>query len=113
MTEREQILNDIKEYNLNDIGNMKKYISKLNNRKTWLKQKYKITINEYEVILKSQDGLCAICKKKETQKNFLSIDHCHISNKIRGLLCSGCNKALGFINDDIRILKSMIEYLSK
>jgi hypothetical protein len=41
------------------------------------------------------------------------IDHCHSTNKIRGVLCNNCNTALGLVGDNIGTLQSMVEYLSK
>jgi len=75
-----------------------------------------ITLMKYNLILKKQNGVCAICGKKETQRNQfslnkLSVDHCHKTNKIRGLLCHKCNKGLGLFDDNIEYLKSAIIYL--
>jgi len=64
-----------------------------------------------------QNNLCLICKKPETTKNKfgtifpLSIDHCHKTNKIRGLLCMQCNTTLGRFKHDIELLKQAIKYL--
>ncbi len=69
-------------------------------------------------MLKKQDGKCAICKKVETSVNKktnkfkdLSVDHCHKTGKIRGLLCSRCNSGLGFFKDDLEIIKNAGLYL--
>jgi hypothetical protein len=43
----------------------------------------------------------------------LAVDHCHTTGKIRGLLCSKCNPALGAFNDNIEILNSAIKYLKE
>lgn len=52
---------------------------------------YGLTLKDYERQLKFQGGVCAICGR--TPKNFrLNIDHNHITNRIRGLLCMFCNK---------------------
>lgn len=58
----------------------------------------------------SQNGCCKICKSKENEK-FLSVDHCHKTNKFRGLLCQKCNTGLGLFNDDQKLLLIAIEYL--
>ena len=87
------------------------------NRKEYLKnylriRNFKITTIEYESILKSQNYKCAICgvHKNDYHKDF-SIDHCHKSGKVRGLLCNNCNVGIGLLKDDITILKSSINYL--
>jgi Recombination endonuclease VII len=52
---------------------------------------------------------CEICGSN----NRLGIDHCHDSNKIRGILCNSCNLALGWADDNIEILEKMISYLKE
>lgn len=71
-----------------------------------------ITLKEYDTMLEKQDGGCKIygIKIPGGQGRF-HIDHDHITGKIRGLLCSNCNLALGNAKDDIRILAAMIQYL--
>lgn len=81
-------------------------------RKIQIKHQYGISQEYYENISNSQNGFCAICGKKPT-KNVLYIDHCHATNKIRGLLCIKCNSLLGFCNDNISVLNSAITYLQK
>lgn len=72
-----------------------------------------MTESEYFKILESQKGRCKICgiEEKYTSKKRLHIDHNHSTGKIRGLLCSNCNTALGLMKDDVLILKSAIQYL--
>ena len=74
-----------------------------------LNQKFCMTIAEYELILKSQNGVCKICYKG-FQYN-LSVDHDHATGKVRGLLCKNCNTMLGNAKDSIQILQSAITYL--
>lgn len=89
-----------------------------NARKTHLKHKYNITPEQYDVMLKNQNGVCAICKQPETASRagkikLLSVDHNHITKQLRGLLCDDCNKALGNMHENIERLKSAIEYLNR
>ena len=42
----------------------------------------------------------------------LSIDHCHKTGKVRGLLCKHCNHGLGKFKDDVNLLKIAIDYLN-
>lgn len=66
------------------------------NRKARLKTKYGITIEDYDRILQTQGG-CAICGTKTPGgRGRFHVDHDHITGKIRGLLCSGCNTKLGW-----------------
>ncbi len=76
----------------------------------WIKR-YGITAKEYDKLLKQQNNVCKICKQKCKTKKFLSVDHCHSTGKIRGLLCVKCNSALGMLNDNIKYFESAIEYL--
>ena len=72
---------------------------------------YGISLEEYEQFLKEQDGVCAGCGESDIANRRLSIDHCHKSNQVRGLLCIRCNRLLGLAKDDPKILKQLIEYL--
>ena len=60
-----------------------------------------------------QDRCCAICADPETDKRQLSLDHCHTTGHIRGLLCGRCNTMLGFAKDNMYILQEAIKYLTK
>lgn len=64
-------------------------------------------------MVKSQDGLCAICNRVCKVLVKLSIDHDHATGKIRGLLCKSCNSALGLFEDNVDFLRSAIDYLLK
>lgn len=83
-----------------------------------LRKKYGLSIEKYEEMVKSQNNLCAICKKEETavcgrlrKIRSLAVDHCHMNGQIRGLLCGNCNQALGKFKDSIACLKNAISYL--
>ena len=74
-----------------------------------------ITLIEYRAILKHQNGRCKIClgKEKDKRHKYLSVDHNHQTNKIRGLLCNRCNRALGLFQDDCWVLQRAVKYLRK
>jgi 23S rRNA G2069 N7-methylase RlmK/C1962 C5-methylase RlmI len=85
-----------------------------------LKSLFGITLDQYNQMLKEQNGVCAICGKEESEidkrinrKRNLSVDHNHKTNKVRGLLCGKCNKMLGLSSDNKQILINAIEYLTK
>ena len=65
-----------------------------------LRHHYGITLEQYEEIFKKQNGLCAICGSppRGRMKN-LSVDHDHVTNNVRGLLCVTCNRALGYLEN--------------
>lgn len=58
----------------------------------FLKNKYGITIEQYDELLEKQSGCCAVCKKSaESFKRRLAVDHNHVTGEVRGLLCTYCN----------------------
>jgi hypothetical protein len=80
-----------------------------------LKDRYGITIEEYDLLVQAQNGRCAICGTTNPggRKVRFCVDHDHITGKIRGLLCSPCNRALGGFHDDPQLLRVAINYLIK
>ncbi len=73
---------------------------------------YGITLKEFNEMRKRQDYLCLICEKHESDSNKgLHIDHCHESNKVRGLLCNSCNLAIGQLKHNVTIMNKAIKYL--
>lgn len=77
-----------------------------------LKRMYGITKEEYIEIANNQDNKCKICKGKPGKRvSYLSVDHCHTTGKIRGLLCRKCNMAIGLLNDSIELLGLAKSYL--
>lgn len=80
-----------------------------------MRVKYGITPEKYNEMLENQGGVCAICKTKpqfDTRKKRLSIDHCHTTGKVRGLLCDACNRGIGMLKDDTSVLMNAINYLN-
>lgn len=78
----------------------------------WIKR-YGITLEQYEEMYDNQKGVCKICKNTCSSRQCLSVDHCHKTGKVRGLLCVKCNTALGMLNDDVHKFKTAIEYLNQ
>lgn len=79
-------------------------------KNTKLKLYYGITIEHYEDMYSEQEGKCAICG---IQQESLVVDHDHETGKVRKLLCKKCNLALGYVNDDPRIIENMLYYLAQ
>jgi hypothetical protein len=74
----------------------------------------------YGAMHAAQNGLCAICHHHETRKDPrsgrttpLHVDHCHITNNVRGLLCNRCNCGLGYFRDDPTLLRAAAAYLER
>jgi hypothetical protein len=85
-----------------------------NGRKEQLKKKYKISIQQYEEMLASQRGVCALCGSADRKSKYghFSIDHCHKTGRIRGLLCYRCNTILGVLGDDEESIWRVLLYVA-
>ena len=99
-------------------GKEYKAANKHKTRDQMLRHRYGISQLEYEDMLSNQGGVCAICSKSEItiddrtgNLRHLSVDHCHISGKIRAILCAKCNKGIGAFGDDPAILQRAADYL--
>jgi hypothetical protein len=74
------------------------------------KRKYNLTTEGYNALVAAQEGKCAICGNPPVEGKELFVDHNHLSNKVRGLLCHRCNQGL---IDDIAWHQKAIEYLQE
>lgn len=88
------------------------------NRRRNLRVNYGLSLDDYQALLRKQGNVCAVCGDDEpnahgrTGKKFrLSVDHCHKTGAIRGLLCQRCNRAIGLLRDDPVLLRRAISYL--
>jgi len=79
-------------------------------RKTKLKQKYGITLEKYQEMLIKYGNKCAVCNQEHSRRP-LNVDHCHVTGKVRGLLCDKCNMALGLLNDSKELINNLRGYL--
>jgi hypothetical protein len=77
------------------------------NAASWRKHKYGLSPQEYYALVARQGGACAICRKIKP----LCVDHCHLTGKVRGLLCHTCNSALGFWGDSPSLVRRALKYL--
>lgn len=76
-------------------------------RKAMLKHRYGLSVEERDKLLLEQENRCGICKEIKP----LGVDHDHSDQRVRGLLCRGCNLLLGYAKDDPVVLASAIEWL--
>lgn len=77
-----------------------------------IKRKYGITAAVYEEMMARQNRSCAICKRSAVELGkTLAVDHDHVTNAVRGLLCAECNRMLGCAADVPSRLVSAAEYL--
>lgn len=90
--------------------NKNKDAASIEDRKSSLKKNYNISIEDYEMMALAQGGVCAVCKTYPTRRR-LDVDHNHKTGTIRGLLCEHCNKALGLLRDDPKLLLAAAAYI--
>ena len=111
----EKVQRSVKEHYRKHINEYKNRAQQcyLRNPEKWNLRRYRMTPEEYEKLLKIQNGVCAICLNVESikRKKRLSVDHNHQTGKIRGLLCSKCNNGIGWFKEDLVILNRAVEYL--
>jgi hypothetical protein len=105
--------------------NLDNFYSKKKNpdgHQSWCKQcsrnyqlswRYGVSDEDYSKLLIKQNGLCAICKTPNAgdRINFFHVDHDHKTGKVRGLLCNNCNGGIAYLQEDLKILQSALEYL--
>ena len=77
---------------------------------------YRVSSDLYEEMLREQGYVCKICRQPESRRqkgqvDNLSVDHCHKSGVVRGLLCNRCNVILGLSKDNQVTLLRAIQYL--
>lgn len=120
---RERILNRVKEYQSQRKEQRSAYMRKWREKnpeaykrnsgyfhERHILSTYGLTPEQYQAMLQSQGGRCKICGR--TEKTRLAVDHCHKTGKVRGLLCTKCNSALGLFGDNVAIFQSAINYLN-
>lgn len=83
----------------------------VSNRKSHLKRRFGLTLEQYDEMLKSQGGGCALCKRPPPARSALHVDHDHETGRVRGLLCFTCNNALGDFEDDAVRLREAARYV--
>ena len=88
-----------------------------------MKRKYGMTAQKFDALFKAQGGVCAICRKPETRTlryksgdvvlQRLAVDHDHKTKIVRGLLCSKCNRGIGWLGDDPQTLRAAAIYVEE
>ena len=85
---------------------------RLADRKSYLKRKYGMTIDQYDAMLKAQGGGCFICTRPPREDISLHVDHDHSTGKVRGILCFRCNNALADFQENTQLLRKAVDYLA-
>lgn len=103
-----EVLHRIKEKQAENYKEKRRAIS----RKHRLKKLYGITQNDFDIQLHRQNYKCCGCGNA-IDKNTAVVDHCHKTNKFRGLLCQHCNWTLGHARDNQETLRRLMAYLDR
>ena len=103
---KEQIAAYAKEYNEKNKEQLALY------KKEWNIKKYGLSLEDYNNMLDKQNHNCEICSVSFLDNKHF-IDHCHTTNKVRGLLCLNCNTGLGHFKDNTERLTQAINYLQE
>lgn len=74
---------------------------------------YQISAVEHENMFNRQGRKCAICDSMFSNRWEMHIDHCHKTGRIRGLLCSCCNQAIGLLKENIKLFRKAAEYIDE
>lgn len=81
-------------------------------------RRYGITLDEYERMVETQGGRCAICGERPDPAGVkaasrLHLDHDHVTGRNRGLLCVRCNPGVGYFRDDPALLRAAADYIDR
>lgn len=92
---------------------IRKELKTMADKKRMLLHRYNLSYDDYLNMYSSQNKKCKICDepRKLGGKDGLYVDHCHKTNKVRGLLCPQCNTLLGRFKDDVIYFENAIYYL--
>lgn len=86
-------------------------LAKERSRKSMIKKNYHIGYEIWMAMLQKQNGKCAICEEPFANPSDAHTDHDHKTDKVRSLLCMGCNLGLANFNDDPKLIAKAMEYL--
>lgn len=111
---REQELREIKRVNSLKWTEKNKERKKAYQQSIYTKNRaktYGLTLDEYNAL--QENTTCALCNNPFKNSKDKHIDHCHVSKKVRGLLCTKCNVGLGMFGDSVPLLKAAIQYIEQ
>lgn len=79
-----------------------------------LRTNYGIDTEQYNQMLIEQNHRCKICNRHKSEfKHALAVDHCHVTGKVRGILCPNCNTGVGKFKDDSSLLAKAYLYIQE
>lgn len=69
--------------------------------------RYGISLDELK---RMRAGGCGICRQFP---EYLVVDHCHATGKVRGVLCQRCNAGIGLFGENIDVMQKAMKYLEE
>jgi Recombination endonuclease VII len=82
-------------------------------KRYWTKKNYGLSMDQVVQMKEAQDHKCAVCGDVFGNEYKTQIDHCHVTKKVRGLLCINCNWLLGKSRDNPDLLRRAADYLER
>lgn len=79
----------------------------------YYRKQYGITLLEVEEMKQRCNNSCEICGILFATDNKPRVDHCHVTGRVRGLLCHKCNVAIGLLKDDASLMRKAAEYVTQ
>lgn len=76
-----------------------------------IKKEYGLSEDQVQTMLVDQGNACAICSADIATG--YHIDHCHTTGKVRSLLCSRCNQAIGLLDEDRAKIQKAADYIRR
>lgn len=78
-------------------------------------ERYGITLAQLREMIAAQGGVCALCVEplSDGLARKVHVDHCHETGRIRGVLCAGCNTAIGKLGDNEAGLQRALDYVRR
>lgn len=73
---------------------------------------YGLEPTAFDAMLAKQGNACAICRTSFEERR-LTIDHCHNTGKVRGLLCASCNSGIAYLDDNPAVMRAAARYVAK
>lgn len=85
-----------------------------------LLRRHDMTLDQYHSMLEKQDFSCAICRKAfwfgiglSSRQRSAHLDHCHDTNRVRGLLCANCNVGIGHLQESPELFERAAAYVTR
>jgi len=104
---KDSLLDYQRKYREHPVNNHRSFLQRLD--KEW-----GLSESKYVEMFSAQKGECPICESpliSDTKRPV--VDHNHTTGDIRGILCDGCNRAIGLLGDSEVSLQNALNYLKE